>query len=289
MNIDQINITSNLVVVSGPTASGKTKLAVMLAAKYDGEVINGDAFQVYRKMDIGTGKITKAEMNGIVHHLFDIVDYDQEFNIKQYQKLAREKIAEIHSRGKVAIICGGSTLYVQSVLYDYQFISDDNYQEQKAKNELLSLQQLQGLVKQELNNSDFHNHKRLVNIVTKEQLGLPKENKRNNPYYQKFDIIALDVERDILYRKINARVVEMFAMGLVDEVRQFSDHHYSQLAIGYKEVHMHLRGEIDLQTTIEMVQQNSRNYAKRQMSWYNNHLQVSWYHLKGETWIQNNY
>ncbi len=294
MNIKAIEINKDLDVLTivGPTASGKTALAIAIAKQLNGEIISGDAYQIYRKMDIGTAKVTKQEMDYIVHHMIDIVDYDQEFNVMIFQSMVRDLIKDIKSRGKLPIIAGGTGLYIQAVLYQYEFNENTQYQTLKLENELKPLKELQQYCinnKLQLNESDYGNHKRLVVKVTKKMLNLEDTNNALIPFYNNFQIICLDIERDILYQRIDNRVDVMITLGLEKEVKQFNPTPNSQLAIGYKEFHQYFRGDITYEQTIIMIKQKSRNFAKRQMSWFRTKAGITHYQLEGDTWklIQN--
>ncbi len=259
----------NIIVILGPTASGKTELSLEIAKQVNGEIINADAFQVYKKMDIGTGKILPEELQGIKHHLIDIIDYDQEFDVSIYQILARQTIDNIINNNKVPILIGGSNLYLDSVIYDYQFTQNDKLQETIKKYEEYSLEDLQNIIDSKnitINNSEYHNHKRLARIIAKDELNIDNNNNKHKLLYKPL-FIKIDTNREVLYDKINMRVEKMFELGLVEEVKQFDQSFTSQQAIGYKEVHQYLNNEIDLNTCIDLVKQKSRNYAKRQITW----------------------
>ena len=240
----------NIIVILGPTASGKTELSLEIAKQVNGEIINADAFQVYKKMDIGTGKILPEEIQSIKHHLIDIIDYDQEFDVSIYQILARQTIDN-------------------SIIYDYQFTQNDKLQETIKKYEEYSLEDLQNIIDSKnitINNSEYHNHKRLARIIAKDELNIDNNNNKHKLLYKPL-FIKIDTNREVLYDKINMRVEKMFEQGLVDEVKQFDPNFTSQQAIGYKEVHQYLNNEIDLNTCIDLVKQKSRIYAKRQITW----------------------
>ncbi len=285
-----IEIKDNLdvLVIVGPTSVGKSALAIELAQKLNGEIISGDAYQVYQNMDIGTAKVTKEEMDAAKHHLIDIKNYKDEYNVMMFQKQARKLIGEIKARGKLPIIAGGTGLYVQSVLYNYEFNEIPGFEAKREENNLLSTEELQKYVQLnnlKLNNSDINNHKRLVMCVTKHQLGLPLAKKAKDKHYDNFQIVGLTCERETLYERINQRVDLMVEKGLIDEVRKFERSYLSQLAIGYKEIHMYLNDECTIEEAIELVKKNSRNYAKRQYTWYRNKMQeIDWYEKEGEEW-----
>ncbi len=285
-----IKLEDNLdvLVIVGPTSVGKSALAIEMAQKYNGEIISGDAYQVYCKMDIGTAKVTAEEQNAAVHHLIDIVNYKNEYNVQMFQSEARRLISDIKSRGKLPIIAGGTGLYVQAVLYNYEFKEINGFDETKEENETKTIEQLQAYVKENnivLNNSDINNYKRLVMTVTKHMLGLDIANKAKEKYYDNFQIIGLTTNREELYQRINKRVDIMVENGLFEEVKQFEPNHFSQLAIGYKEIHKYFANELTREEAIELVKKNSRNFAKRQYTWYRNKMpEITWYELEGDTW-----
>lgn len=280
----------DLIVLLGPTASGKTDLSIKIAKQINGEIINADAFQVYKKMNIGTGKATDKELNLVPHHLIDIIDYQQEFDVNQFQKLARSKINELLRQNITPIIVGGSNLYVDSIIYDYQFNNNDLFNDYKKLMQNMDIKLLQDYIIKhniELNNSEFNNHKRLVNHVLKHYLNLDVNNNKKQLVYKPL-FIKIDIDRDELYNNINNRVDKMFNQGLIDEVQQFNKDYNSQQAIGYKEVHQYLNQEIDLNTCINLVKQKSRNYAKRQINWINKYDTDIIVKREGNKWIKKN-
>lgn len=279
--LKNININKELdcLVIVGPTAVGKSKFAIELAQKYDGEIISGDAYQVYKKMDIGTAKVSTEEMQGIKHYLIDICDYKDEFNVKIFQAKAREIIQDIKSRGKLPIIVGGTGLYIQAVLFEYEFDENIEFKNMKQELEVKNLLELQQIVKRfniELNNSDWNNHRRLVNVAAKLLLNIELNNNGTKRYYENFEVIGLTMSREIIYDRINKRVDEMIEKGLIEEVVQFEPNYISQLAIGYKEIHQYLNNEIGYEETIELIKKNSRNFAKRQYTWFKNKMDITW-------------
>lgn len=276
----------DVIFILGPTSSGKSDLSIKIAQDVEGEIINGDAFQVYCDMNIGTGKISQTEQADVPHHLLDIVDYKTPFDVSQYQILARDKIEEIKARNHVPIIVGGSNLYIDSVIYNYQFNNNPNYTKVKEKYDNMDINELQTLIKNnniKLNNSDFHNHKRLAALAAKLELNLHINNDKEELVFKPL-FIKIDVERDKLYDKINHRVDKMFQQGLVNEVKQFEPNYQSQQAIGYKEVHQYLAGDLSLDETINLVKQKTRNYAKRQITWINKYPIDIIVKQEGTTW-----
>ena len=269
----------DIIAIVGPTASGKTSLSIELARKYNCTILNTDAFQIYREMNIGTAKASKDEMCGIKHHMIDIVNYDEKFDVSTFQKQARFIIDGEIAKGNKIILCGGSAMYTQSILYDYHFNTDENFDRVKIQMENLSIDELLDVIgdaSKAINESDIKNHKRLVIYATKIKLKLSIEkNNQKKPFYENFALIGISLERELMYDKINKRVELMFDRGLVEEVRKFDKDNISQQAIGYKEVHMYINNELTLDETMELVKRNTRNFAKRQMTWYNK-MNIIW-------------
>lgn len=285
MNYNGIEIHSKIIVVTGPTASGKTALSIEIAKQLNCDIINADAYQVYKKMDVGTNKTTVAEMDGVKHYLIDYLDYKEEFNVKIFQTEARKIIDQKIANNEYIIICGGSGLYVNALLYHYDFDENEEYKNLKLKYENYTKEELQEVCKNaNLNESDFANHKRLVNVAIKIELGIDLIKNEKVKYYDDFQIIYINVEREALYEKINYRVDLMVNNDLINEVKQFDPKYNSQLAIGYKEIHQYLAGNITLDVAIEQIKQNTRNFAKRQNTWFNNQMDIETYMKKGDKW-----
>ncbi|WP_042456655.1 tRNA (adenosine(37)-N6)-dimethylallyltransferase MiaA [Neobacillus dielmonensis] len=283
-----------LLVIIGPTAVGKTKLSIELAKRFNGEIISGDSMQIYRGMDIGTAKIKHEEMEGIPHHLINIKDPNESFSVAEFQQLVRAKITEIAQKGKLPIIVGGTGLYIQSVIYDYQFSDVTGNQdfrkklEERAKeigNEALH-QQLKEVDPVSAAKIHPNNVRRVIRAL--EIHHLSGENSQNgNKQEMEPDLlynaamIGLTMDREQLYERINARVDLMLLEGLLDEVK----HLYEQglrdcqsiQAIGYKEIYEYLDGRISLEQAVENLKQNSRRYAKRQLTWFRNKMEVKWF------------
>lgn len=279
--------TYDIIAIVGPTAVGKTDFSIKLAKQIGGEVINGDATQIYRKLDIGSAKVTHEEMDGVVHHLIDIKDPQEQYTVADFQKDARAKIVEIQGRGKVPIIVGGSGLYVQSVLFKYNF--DNKFDKTKSKyyhyTDKQILDEYQKLFKENKDNIDIHNPSRIRNYLIRKELNIEEESNGLEPYYDNFKIIGITCDRKILHERIEKRVDIMISNGLIEEVSQFDSTLPSQTAIGYKEVHQYLEGEISKERAIELIKRNSRRFAKRQYTWFNNKMDVSWYEAMEDKWL----
>lgn len=279
-------------VIIGPTASGKTDVSIYLAKKLNGEVISGDSMQIYRGLDIGTAKVTKTEMDGVPHHLIDIKDPDETFSAAEFQQLAREKIADINARGKLPIICGGTGLYIQSVLYDYQFAEDGNDETIRQKLEAEASEMGAQALHEKLREIDpesadsFHpnNVRRTIRALeiyeTTGQLASKRASTKTPEEKYNSLIVGLTMEREMLYDRINKRVDLMMEAGLLQEAKMLYNMNLINApavqAIGYKELFPYLRGEQPLPDAVALLKQNSRRYAKRQMTWFRNKMDVEW-------------
>lgn len=281
-----------VVAIVGPTASGKTALSIQMAKKFNGEIINGDSMQIYKGLDIGTAKITEEEMEGIPHHLLSFKDPTESFSVAEYQKLVRDKIKEIQSRGKLPIIVGGTGLYVQAALYDFQFTKEEVELEARKKyyDELATIgpeamhKKLAMLDPEIANSIHPNNTRRVIRALEMIELhGVSKAaeeyNRGNIPLYHHL-IIGLDMEREKLYERINLRVDLMMEKGLLEEVKYLWDQNIRDVqsvqAIGYKELYAYFDGFITLEEAIEQLKQNSRRYAKRQLTYFRNKMDVKW-------------
>jgi tRNA dimethylallyltransferase len=282
----------DVIAIIGPTASGKTALSIRLAKMIDGEVINGDSMQVYKQLDIGTAKITKEEMDGVPHHLLNIKEPTEGFSVAEYQQLVREKIEEIKSRGKTPIIVGGTGLYVQSVLYDFVFSKEevDEQARQAYYDELEKvgpekmhekLMALDPKTAAEIHPNNTRRVIRAIEIAEQAQTvkSAEQHHRGDTPMYQHL-MIGMNMERDVLYDRINRRVDIMLAQGLEAEVRALYDQNIRDVqsvkAIGYKELYDYFDGRLTFEEAIEAIKQNSRRYAKRQLTYFRNKMDVKW-------------
>lgn len=267
-----------IIVIIGPTGVGKTKLSIELAKKVNAEIINGDSMQIYQEMDIATAKIREVEKENIPHHLFDICNYQENYTVYDYQRDCRLKIEEIKKRGKNIIIVGGTGLYIKAALYDYRFLKE----EVKRKYEYLDDDELYEKVKCYDQNIDIHknNRRRLERFLEKVENNIITENFGENKLYD-FITIGLTTDRNILYKKINDRVDKMVEEGLVEEAKMFYDRKASSKAlntvIGYKELFEYFDGKVTFDQAIYNIKKNSRHYAKRQYTFFNNKLDVTWF------------
>lgn len=267
-----------IVVVVGPTGVGKTKLSVELAKKLNAEIINADSMQVYKNLDIATAKVKEEEKEGIPHHLFDICEVEDVYTVYDYQKDARKKIEELESRGKNIVIVGGTGLYIRALLYDYQFQKEEktfDFSKMENKDLLEEIKKIDPSCPIHINN-----RRRLERYLTRLLQGDEIE-KQAKPLYD-FTMIGLTTPRDNLYKRIDERVHTMVEEGVVEEAKKFYDQKiYSKAimtGIGYKELYHYFDGEITLEEAIELIQKNSRHYAKRQYTFFQNQFpEIAWF------------
>ena len=271
---------SRVIVITGPTAVGKTKLSIELAKKLNGEIINADAMQVYKGLNIGTAKVTEKEKENIPHHLFDIKEVEDEYSIYNYQKDCRKVIDDILRRNKTPILVGGTGLYIKAALYDYKLSEEktnntyDNLKTEEIYKELLKLDK-------DIN-IDKNNRRRLIRALNyyKENNTSISNNKTNKLLYDTI-FIGLTTDREILYKKINQRVDNMIENGLLEEVKYYYDKNIKAKplinGIGYKELYNYFDGLCSKEEAVEKIKQNSRHYAKRQYTFLNHQLNVVWF------------
>ena len=271
---------SRVIVITGPTAVGKTKLSIELAKKLNGEIINADAMQVYKGLNIGTAKVTEKEKENIPHHLFDIKEVKEEYSIYNYQKDCRKVIDNILRRNKTPILVGGTGLYIKAALYDYKLSEEktnntyDNLKTEEIYKELLKLDK-------DIN-IDKNNRRRLIRALNyyKENNTSISNNKTNKLLYDTI-FIGLTTDREILYKKINQRVDNMIENGLLEEVKYYYDKNIKTKplinGIGYKELYNYFDGLCSKDEAVEKIKQNSRHYAKRQYTFLNHQLNVVWF------------
>lgn len=281
----------DVLCIVGPTAVGKTKMSIELAKQLNGEIISGDSMQIYRGMDIGTAKATMDERQGIPHHLIDEKNPDEPYSVAAFQQTVRAKMEEIKSRGKLPIIVGGTGLYIKSVLYDYEFAGESESKEiDEAKYGHLSNEELHAKLAavDEAGAKDIHpnNRKRVIRALEiYETSGVKKSEmieKQEHKMIYDACLIGLTDDRTVLYDRINKRVDVMYETGLVEEVKALFDEgipaeSQSIRAIGYKELYDYFKGLISLEESKELIKRNSRRYAKRQYTWFNNQMDVTWF------------
>ena len=270
-----------IICIVGPTGVGKTKLSIELAKRLNGEVINADSTQVYKDLDIATAKVTEEEKEGIIHHLLDIKNIDEDYTVYDYQKDCRLVINDIINRGKTPIIVGGTGLYIKASLYDYQFEKESKKNDYSKYSNI----ELYEMLKNIDNDTDIHinNRKRVERALDYYyNHGKVMNNKTDKLLYDVV-FIGLSTDRDILYDRINKRVDKMVNDGLLIEAKKIYDSNIRSKAvmtpIGYKELFPYFDGDKDLDECLDLMKQNSRKYAKRQYTWFNNQMNVKWFNV----------
>lgn len=284
-----------IVVLTGPTAVGKTDLSIALAKKINAEIISADSIQVYKYMNIGSAKITTEEMQGIQHYLVDELEPTEDFSVFRFKEMASKYIDEIYSKGKIPLIVGGTGFYIQSVIYDIDFnIEDDNLHE--YRNELYKIANEKGneylhsmLEKVDIETAKkvhFNNVKRVIRALefykeTGKKLSEHNEEQHENVSPYNFKYFVLNDDRQTLYDRIDKRVDNMVEQGLVDEVKGLLEKGFdksltSMQGIGYREVISYLEGELSLDEGVELIKKNTRHFAKRQLTWFRREKEVSW-------------
>ncbi len=286
-----------LVVIAGPTASGKTSVSVELAKRIGGEIISADSMQVYKYMDIGSAKVTEVEKQGIIHYLVDELDPSEGFSVNRFQRMAKDAMEIIYAKGKIPIIAGGTGFYIQSVTKDIDFTRTD--EEEKTRKEVNDYYDKHG--KEALHNwlmevdeksakgihpNNVKRVKRYIEyfLLTGEKISdhNQREYKKTSPY--DLDFFVLNMERDILYHRINNRVDKMIEKGLVEEVKHLRDMGFTKdmtamEGLGYKEILDYLNGECSLDEAIYRIKRDTRHFAKRQLTWFRREKSVKWIHV----------
>ena len=285
-----------VLVIVGPTAVGKTALSVELAKKFNGEIISGDSLQVYKKLDIGTAKIKTSEMEGIPHHLIDVIEPNETYSVADFQKAGRKLITEITERGRLPMIVGGTGLYIQSLLYDFQLGAKEESVTAVRKKyeelaETLSKKELWEYLKTKdplaAEKIHWNNQRKVIRAlevfeVTGYSITTPQEEPAR---LYDYCMIGLNTERALLYQRMNQRVDSMLEEGLLEEARfvyELGEVQASQ-GIGYKEFYPYFKGEESLENVVEQLKMNSRRYAKRQLTWFRNRLDAHWFDLLAES------
>ncbi len=286
-----------LLILTGPTAVGKTALAVRLAKTIGGEIISADSMQVYRHMDIGSAKATKEEMDGVPHHLIDVLEPTEEFNVVRFQSMAKKAAEEIAARGRVPIVAGGTGFYIQALLYDIDFTEEDG--DEALRRELERLAALKGpeylhAMLAEIDPDSAraihaHNIKRTIRAIEfYRRTGEPisahnrRQRARTSPY--RFLYYVLTTDRASLYERIDRRVDRMMERGLVEEVRRLAAmgctrEMVSMQGLGYKEILAYLDGEYTLDEAVRIIKRGTRHFAKRQITWFKRERDVRWLNL----------
>lgn len=280
----------NVIIISGPTAVGKTKLSIEIAKKLDSEIISADSMQIYKGMDIGTAKIKTEEMQGIKHHLIDIVNPNENYSVHDFQRMAYEIMDDLFSKGKIPIIVGGTGLYIDSLIYDYDFLSvKPDYQLREELDKIYQsnpqdlLYRLLKISPENYSHLSINDKKKIIRAIEVYEKSGKLISYQRKLYEGDIDyqLYVLTDNREDLYNRINSRVDLMLEMGLVNEVSDLlnsgvSDQAQSMKAIGYKEVVEHLKGNLDYEIMVDKLKQNSRHYAKRQLTWFRRNDKSQW-------------
>lgn len=282
-----------IIILTGPTAAGKTELSIKLAEAVGGEIISTDSMQVYKKMNIGTAKIMPEEMDGIPHYLVDELEPDEEFHVVRFQQMAKRAAEKIYEKGKIPIVVGGTGFYIQALLYDIDFSEEDADRGYRDRLKKLAEEKGNGYLHRMLAEVDpesaqavhENNIKRVIRALefyekTGTKISMHNEQERTKESRYNFVYFVLTHERKILYDRINQRVDRMIEAGLIDEVRQLACEGYtkdmvSMQGIGYKEVFDYLEGKQDLAETAERIKKDTRHFAKRQLTWFRREKEVT--------------
>lgn len=282
-----------VVVICGPTASGKTSLSIELAKRINGEIISSDSMQIYKNMDIGTAKPTVKEMQGIKHYLLDFVEPNQRYSVAEFKNDAEKAIDEILAKGKTPIVVGGTGLYIDSLIYGIEYPSfelDEEYR--KELEELVNKQGLEKLYEkakkidpQAMEKISPNDQKRILRVLEiyhatgKTKTEQEKESRKNGVKYD-YKVFAINMDREKLYERINKRVEIMIEKGLIAEVenllKKYNKFPTAMQGLGYKEVVEYLQGKTTKEEMIEKIKQESRRYAKRQITWFKKNKQTIW-------------
>lgn len=283
-----------LIILTGPTAVGKTKMSVGLAKAVNGEIISADSMQVYRQMDIGSAKIRPEEMAGVRHYLIDVLEPDEEFHVVRFQEMARAAMSEIYARNKIPILTGGTGFYIQAVLYDIDFTENGGDRAYRKELEMLAMERGTEFLHEMLRQVDArsaeeihaHNRKRVIRALeyyhqTGERISEHnmRQREKESPFH--FAYFVLNDERQHLYERIDRRVDQMIEEGLVEEVarlksRGFTRNMVSMQGLGYKEMLDYLDGLCSLEEAVSIIKRDTRHFAKRQITWFKRERDVIW-------------
>lgn len=283
-----------LIIIAGPTAAGKTKTSILLAKKLTGEIISADSMQVYRYMDIGSAKVTPEEMQGVSHHLIDVLEPTEEFNVVRFQTMAKAAMADIYARDRIPILVGGTGFYIQSILYDIDFTENEADTVYRHELEKLSEEQGNEVLYRMLMEADpeaakdLHpnNVKRIIRALEYYRLTGQKisehnqeQRRKSSPYEAYYFVLTMD--RAKLYQRIDLRVDLMLEQGLVSEVRKLkemglTENDVSMQGLGYKEILAFLDGRMTLEEAIYVIKRDTRHFAKRQLTWFRREPEAIW-------------
>lgn len=297
------NSKPKIIVICGPTASGKTALSIELAKRINGEIVSADSMQIYKDMDIGSAKPTKEEMQGIKHYMLDFISPEERYSVADYKKQATNAIEEIFKKGKTPIVVGGTGLYVDSLIYGIEY-QDIEFNEEYRK-ELEKIANEEGLDKlyeraskidpEAIKNISQNDKKRIIRILEiykatgKTKTEQEVESRKNEVPYD-YKVFAINMDREVLYDRINRRVDIMIEQGLIQEVenicKKYKRYPTAMQALGYKEIKEYLEGKLAKEEAIEKIKQETRRYAKRQLTWFRKNKETIW--LDGISSKQNN-
>lgn len=283
-----------LVILTGPTAVGKTALSVALAKAIDGEIISADSMQVYRHMNIGSAKVTEEEMAGVPHHLIDMLDPTEEFNVVLFQQMARQAVEEICRRGHIPILVGGTGFYIQALLYNIDFTENDGDTALRRSLEEIAgrdgpealYERLRAVDPESCESIHVHNVKRVIRAIefyekTGKKISAHNYEQRQNDSPYRFAYFVLNDDRDRIYQRIDERVDLMIEKGLVEEVRALQKMGcrrgmVSMQGLGYKEILSCLEKETTLEEAVYLIKRDTRHFAKRQLTWFSREKEVIW-------------
>ncbi len=287
-----------LIILTGPTAVGKTSLSIALAKRLNGEIISADSMQVYRHMDVGSAKVTPKEAQGVPHHLIDVLDPREPFNVTTFQSMAKKAMEEIYGRGHLPILAGGTGFYIQALLYDIDFKENDDSPTIRRELERLGEERgsdylhdmLRAIDPESADAIHANNRKRVIRAIEYYRMtGQPisehnrQEREKTSPY--RFYYYVLNCERDLLYERIDRRVDQMMDDGLVEEVKRLRDMGcrrgmVSMQGLGYKEILDYLDGIYSLEEAVRVIKRDTRHFAKRQITWFKRERDVRWLNLE---------
>lgn len=283
-----------LIILTGPTAVGKTKASIGLAKAIGGEIISADSMQVYRHMDIGSAKITKEEMADVPHYLIDVLEPEEEFHVVRFQQMAKAAMADIYSRGKIPIIVGGTGFYIQALLYDIDFTENEGDSVYREKLEALAKEKGAAYLHGQLAMVDpksaeeihANNIKRVIRALefyhqTGQKISVHNERERQKESPYQFCYFVLNDRRECLYERIDQRVDQMIRNGLVQEVQTLKERGctkqmVSMQGLGYKEIFSYLEGDCSLEEAVYIIKRDTRHFAKRQLTWFKRERDVIW-------------
>ncbi len=283
-----------LIILTGPTASGKTALSVELAKRIGGEIISADSMQVYRHMDVGSAKVTVEEMDGVPHHLIDVLDPQDSFNVVIFQEMAKDAMKKIYANGHIPIVAGGTGFYIQALLYDIDFTENDGDMEYRHKLETLAAEQGPEALHAMLREVDppsaevihANNVKRVIRALefyekTGQRISDHNEEERQKESPYNFAYYVLNMERAKLYERIDMRVDKMIEDGLEEEVKNLkamgcTREMVSMQGLGYKEILDYLNDDLSLEEAVYVIKRDTRHFAKRQLTWFKREKEVTW-------------